>query len=99
MDFMAICRQRASEEGLDLEELVWAIGKALLKSAAEGDSAAAKLILDRTCGLLRREPTLAVQVNQAVSSGPPEPEGRELVDYFRTLAQLADDLELEDLLG
>ena len=64
VDFMTVCRAKAKEAGLELEDMVWAVGKAMFKAAMEGDAACAKIILDRACGAVEKMPAVAVQINQ-----------------------------------
>jgi len=89
LDFMSICRRRAREADLDLEALVWAAARGLFLKASKGDASAAKIILDRTCGLLEKGLELNVDA-RSVTIGPPVPQGGDFVDYVRKLGEVAE---------
>ena len=55
VDLLAVCRRRAAEEDVDLDELVWATAKAMFKKAMGGDTQAARIVLDRFVGPVRQE--------------------------------------------
>lgn len=95
MDFMQVCRKRARETGVSIEDLVWQVAESLFKNAINGDIVAAKLILDRSCGLLDKgTPAVAVQVNgdgAQITAGPPVPNDGDLGTYIQRLAEVAGD--------
>ncbi|MEY4534866.1 MAG: hypothetical protein RLZZ246_1184 [Planctomycetota bacterium] len=77
----------AEAEGVDLDNALWQVLKALLVVAAKGDVAAAKLVLQ----YLAREDDPTPAVDPAVQAGPPVPAPRALADY---MAGLAESLEV-----
>ena len=96
---MAICRREAPKRGLDLEEYVWDVVEALLLRASCGDVDAAKVVLDRLCGVLA-QPDVQVSFNQQnnnVHLGPEIPETRELGQYMRDLHDVAEELLVVDV--
>ena len=64
MDFMAICRRKARENGQDLETIVWNAFQSLIEQTEDGEVPAIKLLLERCCGIMEKGPTVAVQINQ-----------------------------------
>jgi hypothetical protein len=92
MNLMRLCRQKAEEHGLDLEQLVWATVAAMFAKAASGDAPAAKLILDRFCGPVEKGIEIAVDARQVnLGEGPPLPKTKTDADNYvvalRDLAQ------------
>lgn len=49
IDFRRVVREKAEQEGIAVEDAVWAIFRSMLKQAGAGDVSAAKLLLDRLC--------------------------------------------------
>lgn len=107
LDFVALCRKRAKEQGVDLGDLLWVIARRLFtRAGTDGDVPAAKLLIDRLCGAVEKGTGVEVLVDNRqvnVGAGPPIPK-----DFGRCLAELADvskDLieaeqaELDRLLG
>jgi len=87
LDFMCICRKKAKEFGVDLEDLVWRFVQGLSERAMSGDPAAGKLLLDRFCGILEKGAQVNVGVGiDARSTGPPIPSPQELGKCLRELA-------------
>lgn len=95
LDFMAICKRRARATKMDLEDAVWEIFEGMLKAAKDGDTSAAKLLLDRMCGLMEKDgPQLAVQINgtdQQVNIGPPVPDDADLGDFVQRLYDITGE--------
>ena len=77
--------------------MVWAVIKAMFAKASQGDVPAAKLILDRVCGLLEK-PSLEVNVdNRQVHVGPEAPKSsRNFQDYLREIGRIAEKQGLLD---
>ena len=92
-DFLRICEAEALAEGVDLHDAVWRVAKKLLDQAAEGDVVAAKLILDRLCGLTGRGTVVGVGAGAAPTEpGPHPPEGDDLAEYLREMNRAAGEL-------
>ena len=90
VDFMSICRRKAKESGIDLDHLVWSTAAALFAKAASGDPAAARVILDRTCGPVEKAVEINVDARKVeLRQGPPIPEGKDLGDYIIKLSEVA----------
>lgn len=87
-DLLAIARRRAREEGLDLRAELWRVVLVLLRAAQEGDTTAAKLVLDRLAGPVEKGTELSVSVSQI--TGPVPPPVGDLPAYARELARLAE---------
>lgn len=51
LDFKSAVAKHAEADGVDMDEAVWELAKTLLERGKKGDTAAAKLWLDRCCGL------------------------------------------------
>lgn len=111
LNMMALCRRKAAEHGLDMEQLVWAVFAAMCAKGASGDASAAKLVLDRTCGPIEKGIEIAVDARQVnLGEGPPMPKSAEAADSYvvalRDLAQqrgmfsnLPDSDPIDDLLA
>lgn len=86
-DFRKIVRDRSEGTGLPVELAVWRIYQAMVREAVEnGDTQAAKLILDRLC---ENDPThLYVTHDGQVAAGPPVPATPDLAAQIEKLAQL-----------
>ncbi len=93
VDFMEVVRRKVEETGGDLDAMVWGALQGLARKAANGDSAAAKVLLDRLCGTIDKGVAVNVGVNTAPSPGrpvgPPMPSGIEFGDYIKKLNQVA----------
>lgn len=93
LDLMAVARKKAREHGVDLEDMLWTVIAGLQAAAAEGDTKAAALLLDRFCGVLAKEAGVEVNINNGtVNNGPPEPTTRELGVYMQRLGELSGEL-------
>lgn len=98
--FMALCRAKAAEQGLDFEDLVWGAVKGMCREAMNGNVRAATVLFDRVWG-----PTGTPQINVDVNAtagaaasskerAPVMPTGRELSDYMQKLVKVAADQQL-----
>ncbi len=89
MDFMAICRRKAKEENLDLDDVVWEAFGALRNAMKDKDVTAIKLLLDRTCGIL--EKGLEVSVDARQVHLPQAPTGEDLSKWTKRLLEIAEE--------
>ena len=95
-----LAAEKSKADGIDIEEAMWGVIKALLRSAMkDGDVAAAKLLFEK---LALNDPT---EVNlhhegsiEAVGPRPPASRA-ELVDYVRRMVGSAAELEKIDRNG
>lgn len=90
-DLRKIVAERLATDGTSVETVVYEVFDALRSNVRKGDTAAAKLILDRLCdtdpqGLEITYPDGAPQ------AGPPVPSPADLLAGIRKLNQLADEL-------
>lgn len=97
LDFVAICRQRSRDQGIDLADLLWAVARRLFVRATQGDGdvQAARLIVERLCGAVEKGSGVEVLVDNRqvnVKPGPPIPPTRELGRYLAELADVSKDL-------
>ena len=106
LDLMSICRRKAKASGVELEKLVWAAIKGLALRAAQGNALAAKVLLDRLCGVVEKPSAVAaVQVNvnggaqENTGNGPPMPTGGMLGEYIKRLVEVADQQGIVKLDG
>lgn len=86
-------------EGVDFEEALWQVCKALLVRAAQGDTAAAKLVLQY---FAREDEASAAKAGAGaagedgeVEPGPPVPKSIALADYMERLGGLVGELRRE----
>jgi len=90
LDFMSICRTKAKEAGVTLEDLVWAATKGIAGKAAMGDAAAAKILLDRLCGSVDKAAVVSVDARSITAkAGPPIPKGGDFADWVTDLNRVA----------
>jgi hypothetical protein len=89
LDYMSICRTMAKRAGLKLEDLVWAATRGLAGRAAKGDSAAAKILLDRLCGPVDKALVEIDARSVGLSAGPPIPQGGDFSDWVKGLNKVA----------
>jgi hypothetical protein len=90
VDFMQVMRKKAREHNMDVEEMIWEVGFSMFNAAKGGDVQAAKMILERFCGMQERGGNLEVNVDaRQVSIGPPAPEGQDMGDFIKQLADVA----------
>jgi hypothetical protein len=90
MNFSRICRQKAEEMGVSLEDMLWMVATKLFSRVEKtGDPVAAKLLIDKICGEV---PDITVdnrQINVASDVGPPVPSHKEMAKYIKELAESA----------
>lgn len=102
LDFVAIVRRHARATGIDLRAAVGEVFDALLGQARAGDVQAARLLLDRLCGPVEKEPSavaVAAVAQQAVENRGPQYqtfEGESDVEYLNRLAGIARERGLLD---
>jgi hypothetical protein len=89
-NFSRICKDKAEELGLSLEDLLWKVAETLFnKAIALGDVQAAKLLIDKICG---ESPTVTIDARSVnvgehhPMAGPPIPSRQEMVQYLNELA-------------
>jgi hypothetical protein len=83
VDFMQALRLHAKAKGYDIVAAVWEVAEAMFEKAKSGDVAAAKLILDRACGVQNKGADVEVNVDaRQVRIGPPIPEGQKLDEFI-----------------
>ena len=88
MDCMAIWKRKAKAEGIDLETVVGEALLALRKAMNDdGDIAAIRALLDRTCGILEKGLQINVDHPGSVTIGPPLPEDGDLREQARALLE------------
>lgn len=87
LDFRAAVERYASANGIDLENAVGEVFKAMLTEAKAGDVQAARLILDRLCGSVPKEHRIEGEITPLM---PQIPRGRDLVEWARKLHELAE---------
>ena len=88
IDFISAVRNHADASGVDLDLAVWEVSEALKEKALQGDSVAARLWLDRCCGLQKQE--VDVEHSGAVQSGPVPPSGQDAVEWARKVAVMTE---------
>jgi hypothetical protein len=55
--------ERCEREGMTAEDAVWAIFRSLMKSAQDGDTGAAKFLIERMCGPADPGKRLTVEID------------------------------------
>lgn len=92
LNLRKIAQQKADENGVDLETVLWACLAAMIAQARAGNVKAATLVFDRLCEL----DTIPLHITHdgaiGRGDGPPEPETRSLAEYLAGLAGLPDPL-------
>lgn len=78
IDFRKAIEKHAKDEGVDMDEAVWQVAKSLLEQAKEGNHQAARLFLDRCCGLQRQE----VDITSTSTVYTPDDARKELTDLL-----------------
>lgn len=97
LDLLELCQKRAKLEGYDLEASLWGVVKQMLAQALDGDTQAAKLVLDRFFGPVQKAPQLEMNVELTQSVGPPIPEPDKLKSNLVQLIRLAHEGEDFDI--
>ena len=94
-DFRRIIRDKSEGTQLPVELVVWRIYQALVREAVEnGDTQAAKLVLDRLCDT---DPTKMHLTHEGLlDGGPPAPATIDLASQIAKLAELSKELLTDD---
>lgn len=89
-------------EGVDFEEALWQVCKAMLVRAAQGDTAAAKLVLQYFAREDEPAPAARAKAGEGggdlegePDAGPPVPKSIALADYMERLGGLVGELRRE----
>lgn len=85
IDFIAAVHKHADAEGVDLGLAAWEVSQALLEKARAGDSQAAKLWLDRCCGIQKQE--LDLNHTGEINRGPSLPSDADMQDWLDKLQE------------
>lgn len=94
-DVLAICKRMAKEDGADIEKLIWAVMRGMAIKGSKGDSAAAKVFLDRVCGPAGKDPEVQVNIDarQVADAAAQDPEDiqREFAKAVRIMDEMVRD--------
>lgn len=93
VDLRRLAAEKSKADGIDIENAMWGVLKAMLKASINGDVAAAKLVFEKLA--LNDPAEVNLHHDGAIEAvGPTPPASRvELVKYVRELVNSANELE------
>lgn len=92
LNLRTIAKQKAAENNVDLETVLWAVLAAMITQARGGNVKAAALVFDRICDVDAIPLRITHDGSIATGNGPPEPDTRSLAEYLSGLAGLPEPI-------